>query len=185
MQDALPCASIPSKTFHWALSAFSIDPRRYHFVDIGAGWGYALLLAASYPFRQVTGIEFAEELHAKASVNLDWAKAAGRIKTPHAQVRCESALQAELPQGPSLLFLFHPFREPVLRAFVEHVEESLRKHPRPVVVLYANPADRHVFDREGVIELKSRGVASWLLRLFSPVAIRAYAFTRPPPALTD
>jgi hypothetical protein len=184
MRDALPCAPIPSKAFHWALRAFAIHPRKYHFVDIGAGWGYALLLAAAYPFRQVTGVEFAAELHAKATANLAWAKRAGRIKVPHIQVRCESALQTELPQGPLLLFLYHPFREPVMREFIERVEDTIRLHPRPVVILYANPAHRHLFAREGIVELKRRGLAGWLLSLFSPFGVRAYAFTRPPAART-
>src|ERR1700687_5327225 len=48
--EALPCAPVPSKTFHWALAATAIDATRYHFVDIGSGWGHAVLLAAGYPF---------------------------------------------------------------------------------------------------------------------------------------
>ena len=175
---------IPSRAFHWALRAFSINPRKYHFVDIGAGWGHSMLLAASYPFRQVTGIEFTAELHAKARDNVALAREAGHIKAPHINILCESPLHAKLPQGPLLLFLFR-FGEPVLKEFVDRLEDSIRSHPRPVVVLYANPADRDVFAREGVVELKRRGLAGWLLRLFSPVGVRAYAFTRAPAIPAD
>src|SRR5580765_181705 len=67
----------PSKTFHWAIAASGLDVSRYHFIDIGSGWGSILLLAAGYPFRSITGIEFAEELHRKACANLAWARTEG------------------------------------------------------------------------------------------------------------
>ncbi len=73
---AIHCSAVPSKTFHWALRGIAIDHKKYHFVDIGSSWGYALLLSARYPFRRVTGVEFARELYQNACANIDWADAA-------------------------------------------------------------------------------------------------------------
>ena len=175
-EAALPCAPVPSKTLRWALAASGIDPKTYHFVDIGSGWGYALLIASSYPFRRATGVEFARELHERACANIGWAKANGLIEAEDVELRYESALETDLPDGPTVFFLFHPFGEPVMREFLGRIDRSVRQNPRPVVVLYANPGEHHLFARAGATELPLRGRNSWLLRLLSPFEVRAYSF---------
>src|SRR2546421_6861397 len=134
--EALPCAPVPSKTLHWAVAAARIDATRYHFVDIGSGWGHAVLLASSYPFRCVTGVEFARELYERACANLAWAREQDLLKANQVEFRYESALETAFPDGPTLFFLFHPFGEPVMRAFVDRIEKSLRESPRPITLIY-------------------------------------------------
>ena len=56
--------------FDWALSAIDDDLSQLSFVDYGAGKGRVLLLAAQHPFAAVGGIEFAEELHDDAAMNI-------------------------------------------------------------------------------------------------------------------
>ena len=43
---------------------------RLSFVDYGAGKGRVLLLASQHPFAAIGGIEFAEELHDDATMNI-------------------------------------------------------------------------------------------------------------------
>jgi hypothetical protein len=168
----------PSKTFHWALAAAGIDPKTYHFVDIGSGWGSVLLLAAEYPFQSVTGVEFAKEIHEKARVNLDWARSQGRFTCKDVVVRNESALETELPDGPVVIFMFNPFREPVMSAFLDRIAASMRANPRPIVLIFVNPVVGSVMARPDVIEHPQRGSKAWLLKFFSPYRVRAFSWRR-------
>ena len=174
--EALPCAPVPSKTLHWAIAATRIDATRYHFVDIGSGWGHAVLLASAYPFRCVTGVEFARELYERACANLAWAREQNLLKADQVEFRYESALETALPDGPTLFFLFHPFGEPVMRAFLDRIERSVRENPRAITLIYVNPADHHLFERPGIVEVPLRGRAAWLLKLLSPFEVHAYEF---------
>ena len=57
-------------------------------------------------------------------------------------VQMHDATTMTYPEGPLLVFLFHPFLRPVLRRVLANLEKQLRKVPRPCFVLYA-------FDQEG------------------------------------
>ena len=80
----------------------------YTFVDVGAGKGRALLLAAELPFRKVIGVELNEELAriARRNVNL-WTRATkSREKI---RVLREDALEFRWPRAPLLVYLNNPF----------------------------------------------------------------------------
>jgi hypothetical protein len=173
-REAEHCAAIPALTFRLALRALGLDLRGYHFVDVGSGWGYALTLAAMQPFRHVTGVEFARELHERATVNLDWARTQGLARCGGVDLRHESALETQLPDGPLLLFLFNPFGAAVLASFLDRVDASVRANPRPVVAVYVHPLEAQLFARRGVFEIPLRGAAARALRLFSPSRVRVW-----------
>lgn len=164
----------PSKTFHWALATTGIDPMKYHFVDVGSGWGSVLLQAARYPFLSATGIEFAKELHEKAGANLDWARSQGRITCKDVVVRNESALETELPDGPIVIYMFNPFRDPVMSAFLSRIATSMRANPRPLVLIFVNPVVESLMAHPDVIELPLRGSKAWLLKFLSPYRVRVF-----------
>jgi hypothetical protein len=63
-----------------------------------------------------------------------------------------------------------------MRAFLDRIESSLRENPRPITVIYVNPADHHLFGRSGIVEVPLHGRAAWLLKLLSPFEVRAYEF---------
>ena len=62
--------TVPYWVFNWALVGRRGRSGRMHFVDYGAGKGRALLLASMHPFAEIGGIEFAEELHDDATMNI-------------------------------------------------------------------------------------------------------------------
>ena len=117
------------------------------FLDIGAGKGRALLLAAEFPFLRVEGVELSPQLAAIASDNIlrRQATADGATLAPTA-VHVADATRVRLPREPTLAFLFHPFERTVLRRFLRHVEASLRKAPRPFDLLYVNAEHGPVLD---------------------------------------
>ena len=45
-----------------AMNALNIDPSHFTFIDLGSGKGRALMLARSYGFKELIGVEFSAEL---------------------------------------------------------------------------------------------------------------------------
>jgi hypothetical protein len=171
-----PCNPVPAKTLDWAIRGTCIDPAAWHFVDIGSGTGWALQVAMRHAFRALTGVEFAYEIHQKACENIAWLTAQGRTRDRPIDLRNESALETELPSGPSVLLLFCPFDERIMRPFVRRIEASVADDPRPIVVLYVNPIHSELFARPGISEIAMTPRYRKLIRTLSPHAVRAYRF---------
>jgi SAM-dependent methyltransferase len=173
---AAQCSPTPVKTFDWAIKGLPFPPDGFRFVDIGAGTGYAMALAARYPFRSIEGIEFAPELHERACANIDWIKKNRRLACADLRATCASALEAPLPRDALLVYMFAPFDEPVMTAFVDRLAAEARRNPRPVVVVYVNPLCAPAFRRPEVREIRLALPYRWLLAALSPFAVRVYAF---------
>ncbi len=115
----------------------------YTFIDMGAGMGRALLLAAAYPFRQVVGVELHPTLARIARRNLALWRAAGRALAPM-RITCRDAADFPLPPGPCLVFLFNPFGAPVLRRLLRLWNANIAERSRQLDILYVNDEQRNV-----------------------------------------
>jgi SAM-dependent methyltransferase len=124
----------------------------YTFVDIGAGKGRAMLVASELAFRQVIGVELNPAMASIARENL------GRWRNAHAmdttastlapiQLIEQDALIFDFPSSPTLLFLFHPFEAPVLKALLRHIETQFAQRPGTLDILYVNAECRAVLDQ--------------------------------------
>jgi len=124
--------------FHEMLQSLGIDFAGFTFVDLGSGKGRTLLMASEYPFRRIVGIELLPELHRVARENLR--KYASKTQKCFAlEVVRADARAFQFPAEPTVLYLFNPLPEAGLVAVIRNLEESLRRHPRRVFVLYHNP----------------------------------------------
>ena len=177
VEAAVPHAPTPTKVLQWTLQGLRVDLRDFHFVDIGSGRGCAVVRAAMFPFRSVTGVEFAHPYHEDAVANVAWARASGLIKAGRVDLRHESALRTQLPDGPCLIFLYSPFEEVVMRPFLDLVDASVRRNPRPMLAIYVNPIAARAFARPGIAEIRLAGRERVLLRLFGPHPVKAYSWT--------
>ncbi len=130
---------VTPSAFSAALARLDLQWSRFSFVDVGCGKGRALLLALAHPFREVVGVELAPALAAVAEANLANFTAAWKQPDVPARVIAGDATQFELPAGPLLLFLYHPFAGPVMKQFLAHVTAAMEAEPREVYLLYANP----------------------------------------------
>lgn len=141
------------------LASTNFDFREFTFIDIGSGKGRALLMAANYPFRRILGIELLPELHRVAQENV------GRYKSDSQQcfaIDCflGDASDFAFPPEPTVLYLFNPLPESGLARVIGSLEQSLREHPRPMVVLYHHPLLEHVLTRNGALK-KIAGTPSY------------------------
>ena len=126
---------IAPSAFEAIMASLGLEWDRYSFVDVGCGKGRALLMATAYPFRQVVGVELSPELARVAQENVLRLKADWRRPMP-VTVVAGDATTVDLPDGPLLLYLYHPFAAPVMRAFLRHVRDAAAG--REVVMLYVN-----------------------------------------------
>ncbi|MGB0063265.1 MAG: class I SAM-dependent methyltransferase [Terracidiphilus sp.] len=123
----------------------------YTFIDLGAGMGRALLLAAAYPFRAVVGVELHPTLARIARRNLALWRAAGRTSMP-TRVHCRDAASFPLPSGPCLVFLFNPFGAPVLRRLLRLWKQGYARPTGSVDILYVNDEQRNILACEPGVE---------------------------------
>src|SRR5579863_8406619 len=102
----------------WQRTKPATPLERFTFIDVGAGMGRAMLLAAEHPFRRVIGIELNPILTKVAERNLEIWRAMGRARSPM-QIICGDAVDAPFEQGPCAVFLFNPFGPSVMRRMLK------------------------------------------------------------------
>ena len=119
------------------------------FIDVGAGMGRGVLLAAEMPFRSVIGVELHPDLVRRARLNIAIWKKAGRALAAVEVVKGD-AVEFAFPAGPCAAFLFNPFGATVMRRWLKAVAKTFADRPGELDILYVNN------EQEGVLEL-SRG----------------------------
>jgi SAM-dependent methyltransferase len=119
----------------------------FSFIDVGAGMGRAVLLAAELPFRQVVGVELNPTLARIARRNLAVWRASELAQTPMRMV-CRDAVEFPLPEGPCLAFMFNPFGAPVMRRLLAAWSKTLAKRPRQLDLIYVNNEQERVLERQ-------------------------------------
>ena len=135
------------KVFFEMLGAVNIRCNDYTFIDFGSGKGLVLLLASSYPFRRIIGVEFSPQLHRIAEQNIR------NYQNPSQQCRNIELLVSDvvdyrIPAEPEVLYLFNPFNEKVMEVLVANIRRSLEVQPRPVIIMYKNPIANAVFEKD-------------------------------------
>ena len=156
---------VPLRKFRRILAAASLRPEDASFLDLGAGRGRALLLAAEAGFRHVVGIELDPVLAADARRNL--ARHARRRATAvragtTSSVLCQDAADVVLPAGPVLVFVYNSFGPRTLRWVLERIEDSVRTDPRTVQLAYHNPVHADVVEARPAF-VRTAGGRDWAL----------------------
>ena len=125
--------------------ALPID--RYTFLDVGAGKGRAMLIAAQHPFSEVVGVELNPAMAAIARSNIRaFENSAEASMLAPVSLLEGDALEVPLPDGPIVAFLFHPFEAPLLRRFLSRVEQHCQD--TSLDLIYVNAEHASVFDRK-------------------------------------
>jgi len=130
-------ATIPPGLLRMALEDLEINPAEFAFIDLGSGKGRILLLAAAAPFKRIVGVEFSPELHRVAQQNLK------RYRGPR-ECRDISAVNAdaacyEFPPEPCVIFMFDPFKGPVMHRVLTNLRQSVERLDRRVLIIFVNP----------------------------------------------
>lgn len=121
----------------------------YSFVDVGAGKGRALLLAAELPFRKVIGVEVTEELARIAQRNVArWS----RVAKPKAKIRVvyEDAANFRWPRTPLLVYMYNPFACSLVAQMAENLAAVAASGSGLVDLLYVNPTCTDTLTAQGL-----------------------------------
>ena len=108
------------------------------FLDVGAGMGRGLLLAAEMPFRAVIGIELNPDLVRIARRNVAQWRAGERVRAEEVRVVEGDAVEFPLPNGPIVAFLFNPFGGPVMNRLLARWRKALVAAPNRLNLIYVN-----------------------------------------------
>jgi SAM-dependent methyltransferase len=133
------------------LDGLGLDFSEFTFVDLGCGKGKPLLVAASYPFRRLVGVDISPVCVEAARRNLA-RYGPERIDPARVELVVGDAADYEFPPEPLVLYLYNPFPGAVLERVIAGLERSLRARPRPAAVVYVNPHALSALKRSGLFE---------------------------------
>jgi hypothetical protein len=133
--------------FRAIIEALPVAPDGFTFIDLGSGKGRTLLMASSFPFRRIIGMELLEELNAIAVQNI--------ARYHSDEQRCfaiEShagdARHFQFPAEPTVLYFFNPFPRHIWREVLANLHASLDAWPRPMYAIYHNPVHEDILNAE-------------------------------------
>ena len=131
-----------------ALVPFPLE--RATFVDLGAGMGRALLLAAAFPFRSVAGVEISPALATIARENLERVNRSS-FACKDVRVREGDAAVYRFPKGDLVVYLFNPFDAWMIANVLDRLAAS--RDTRDVALVYHTPVAREVVEAHASFEL--------------------------------
>jgi predicted RNA methylase len=139
----------------WRKMRHSAPLAQTTFVDVGAGMGRAVLLAAELPFRRVIGVELHPALIRIARQNLATWRGAGRALCP-ARIFMQDAVHFTFPPGHCVAFLFNPFGAVVMRRWLRALTASFAHRAGQFDILYVNNEQEGVFEEQRNILARNR-----------------------------
>ncbi|MGK5110412.1 hypothetical protein [Geodermatophilus sp. CPCC 205506] len=131
---------------HWAVP---LERGATTFVDLGAGLGRAVILAAELGFRRVVGVELDERLAREGQENVRrWRAHRPSASRPGQEVVIVHGDAAcyRLPDGPTLIWMFNAFGPSTLRHVLGQVCSRTRAARDELAIVYCNPVHEWVFD---------------------------------------
>jgi hypothetical protein len=155
--------------FHKILTSLPVKPDGFTFIDLGSGKGRTLLMASDYPFARIIGVELLDELDAIATSNI--ARYQGeQQKCFSLESHAGDAREFAFPAEPTVLYLFNPFPEHVLRAVLASLRASLTEAPRTAYVIYHNLIHERVVAECSWLEPVNRTEQFAIYRAARPLA---------------
>jgi hypothetical protein len=137
----------PSASFYMFRAAMRrfVRPRESDvFLDYGSGLGRALVLAATYPFRRVIGVECVALLNERAAGIIDLVKP--RLACRDIRLETASAATFLIPRDVTVIYLFNPFGPDIFRSVLDNIKQSLEEAPRTLTIVYDTPVCAQLLD---------------------------------------
>jgi hypothetical protein len=164
----------PCRLVEWLISAIDYDLSRLTFVDHGAGKGRVLLLASQYPFQAIGGVEFAEELHDDATMNIAQFPRS-RMKCRNVECVLDDAAALGPPDGESVHYFLNPFSRELFAEVLDNIVVSYRNRPRRLYLILVDPIGTDLIDQSGVFQRHALPQIERLkVKAFSPYEVAVY-----------
>ncbi len=131
--------------FSTIMRALDIDPRQHVFLDYGAGMGRAMILAATYPFKRVLGVDIVPDLTAIATNN--FARCRRQLQCRDIGITTADATLYQIPHDVTVFYIANPFNGEVLAAVLRNIRDFAGAAPRPLLVV-CNVPPRSAFENQ-------------------------------------
>jgi SAM-dependent methyltransferase len=127
--------AIGYKVIYSMLERLPLDKSKSTFLDYGCGKGRAIVVAATFPFKRVIGLEISAPLLAVAEININKMryKRAESIELYQAD-----ATQYVVPKDVNVIYFYNPFQGHVLREVLYNIYDSYKHNPREIYILFFN-----------------------------------------------
>ncbi|HWL91926.1 MAG TPA: hypothetical protein VNT79_00175, partial [Phycisphaerae bacterium] len=102
-----PYAPAEHRTLRRVLSSLSIRPGEDVFIDFGSGMGRVVVVAATFPFKKVIGVEIAPQLDVIARENLR--RARPHLCCQNVELVTADANEYALPRDATVIFIYNSF----------------------------------------------------------------------------
>jgi len=145
IEFAVPYEPVQLHIFKEMMRHITVDYEKYTFIDLGSGKGRALLFAAQYPFKDIIGVEFSDELHKIAFSNIEgYLAKTGKPNNFH--LHCIDVDQYNIPDSNIVLFLYNPFFGKVMNSVLSKISQFLNKKNKDLIIMYRNPQCSVLFE---------------------------------------
>ncbi|HHI70633.1 MAG TPA: class I SAM-dependent methyltransferase [Rhodobacteraceae bacterium] len=154
----------PDLEFRYVLEMLKLDYTQYRFCDYGSGKGGVLAVAARYPFKHVTGVEFCPDLHAIAVKNLKRLSKTGTVLATSVTPVLQDAARYKPPAEPHVFYFYNPFKPSILQSALDQCQSLADTVAEQSYILYKNPVHRDFFDaRLGLKKISEPFGGSWAI----------------------
>lgn len=102
-------------------------------IDLGCGKGGALITFSKYGFQSIDGLDISKELLLVAKNNLS------KLGIVKATLFCSNATTFTALQKYRFIYMFNPFPANVMIQVISNINESIKKYPRNLTIIYRNP----------------------------------------------
>lgn len=123
--------------FRKVMGRLTINPERDVFIDYGSGMGAVVLMAATYPFRRILGVELAPEFNAEAQRLVE--RNRHQLVCRNIELVVADATAYPVPPEVTVAYFFNPFRGAVLAQVFANLRASLAQTPRKLTVVFLDP----------------------------------------------
>jgi SAM-dependent methyltransferase len=167
--DRVGYTASPWWVLRWLLPQSDIRPSDV-FVEFGCGKGRVVLDAARrYPFSRVVGVELAPDLSDVARRLV--ARERRRLRCANVTIETADATAYTVPDDMTYAYLYNPFNGATFERAFGNIVASLDRAPRPLRVIYVNPAEHETIAATGRFRLVRRVHTT---RLVFPVRAAVY-----------
>ena len=140
----VPPSRLRDAVAQWREVAGDRRMSEYAFFDVGCGKGRAVMLASAMGFRECAGVELDPGLAAVSRRNLEaWART-GTARCP-VRIMEGDATEVALPELPLLVYVYNPFRGPVVRRMLERLEAHAGERVGEMDLIYLIPEEAGEF----------------------------------------
>lgn len=107
----------------------------YVFIDVGSGMGRNLLIASSYPFKAIQGVEVSSFLCDIARENIRTFQSEEQRCTSM-EIHCVDAAEFEFPKENMVLYFWEPFGNHVFCKFFERLSQVIKAHNLKIYLIF-------------------------------------------------